>query len=142
MQETSITVRLVDSTGNGLPITNVSVDVRFYMEGRHRYGLALGRTESDGVTRTSLAAIQDQLDENRRFSLMDYNTPLSECDDEIGVYVPDPDELAQREASRSRYWPDDEPPAKTANDVLRCSEQKFKLRRGGENAFVLVCRQA
>jgi hypothetical protein len=140
MDDAPIIVRLVDAIGNVLQVANVCVDVRFYMRGGGlRYGFDLGRTDGDGVVRTCLAAIQDQLDENRRHFLMDYNTPLSECGDEIGIYVPTPDDLAQREVNRSKYWPDGEPLAKTANDIVRCPEQRFTLRRSGANQFALVC---
>ena len=140
MDDASIIVGLVDAKGCSLPVANVLVEVRFYMNGGGlRYNFEVGRTEGDGVVRSCLAAIQDQLDENRRYFLMDYNTPLSECSDEIGLHIPTPDDLAQREVNRLKYWPENEPPAKTANDAVRCPEQRFTLRRGAANQFELVC---
>ena len=141
MDDTPITVRLIDRAGNSLPIANILVDLRFYVEGRYRYGFGLGRTKTDGVLRTTLGDIQNQLDENRRSFLMDYNTPLSDCDDLVGIYAPTPDELTEREISRSKWWPGDEPLPAAANDLLRCEEQRFTLRTSTSNEFALVCHR-
>ena len=86
--------------------------------------------------------IEAQLAEERTRFLMDYNTSLAECDDAIGLYAPTSDELAQREVTRSKWWPDDQPLATNSNGTIACGEQMFTLRRGGQNDFALVCERA
>ena len=142
MVDTPIVVRLVDAKGDGVQIANVLVDVRFYMQDRYRYGFTLGRTGADGLLDTNLADIQAKLDENRSYFLMDYNTPLSDCDGAVGIYVPTSDELTEREVGRLKWWPEREPLVKTANHLVICVEQKFTMRRDAPNDFALACDRA
>lgn len=70
---------------------------------------------------------------------MDYNTPLSDCDRAVGIYVPTSDELTEREVARLKCWPETEPLAKTANHLVICVEQKFTMRRDASNDFASAC---
>ena len=135
-----LTVQLRDAEGEPVRVAGVHLDLLFYVEGRFRYSFSLGRTDVHGVCRTTFEDVEQQLEANRRLFLMDYNTPLSDCDRLVGITAPAASELVEREASRAKWWPD-EPPmyVGAANDRVRCPEQKFELRRGSGNAFELVC---
>jgi hypothetical protein len=136
-----ITVQLCDGKGNPLSIAGVHLDVRFYTRGRFRYSFSLGATDVHGSSCTTFGELERQFQANRRFFLMDYNTPLSDCDTLVGVAAPTADELAEREAARSKWWPE-APPLYlgAANDRVRCREQKFQLPHdGSDSALSLVC---
>lgn len=86
------------------------LDIRFYVGGKFRYSFALGRTGVDGVCRTSFEEIERQLEASRQVFLMDYNTPLTECDAVVGIAAPTAAELAEREAARKKWWPEEPSP--------------------------------
>lgn len=135
-----IMVRLRDPKGQPVPVGGVHLDIRFYVEGRFRYSFSLGRTDVHGICRTTFGGIEQQLEANRRLFLMDYNTPLSDCDTAVGIAAPATGELIEREAARAKWWPEESPAyVGAANDRVRCPEQKFELRGGSGNAFELVC---
>lgn len=139
MIEGQLTVQLRDPKGEPLRLAGVHLDIRFYNAGRFRYSFSLGRTDADGICRTTLEEVQRQLQANQRLFLMDYNTPLSDCDTMIGIVAPTARELSEREAARSKYWPEEPQMDAGANDRVHSLEQKFELRRRSANAFDLVC---
>jgi hypothetical protein len=135
-----LTVRLHDRKGEPLAIAEVHLDLSFYIEGRFRYSFSLGRTDADGVCRTTFQEIERQLEANRRLFLMDYNTPLTDCDTSVGIVAPTAGELIERESAGVKWWPEE--PSRyvgTANNRVRCTEQKFEVQHGSGNAFKLVC---
>jgi len=140
MNGEELTVRLRDSNGEPLPFAGVHLELRFYLKGRFRYSFSLGRTDDEGICRITLQEIEQQLEADRRLFLMDYNTPLSDCDTMVGIASPTANELREREAARAKWWPQ-EPSAYAGatNGRVRCPEQKFELSRGSGNAFELFC---
>jgi hypothetical protein len=140
MNDEQLTVRLRDAKGEPVHIAGVELDLRFYIEGRFRYSFSLGRTDAHGVCHTSFQEIERQLEASRQIFLMDYNTPLADCDTLVGIAAPTAREIAERQASQAKYWPK-EPPSYigTANHRVHCHEQKFELRRASGNAFDLIC---
>jgi hypothetical protein len=140
MSDGVITVRLNDAKGEPIRVSGVHLDICFYIERRLRYSFSLNRTDAHGISRTSFEEIERQLEANRRLFLMDYNTPLSDCDPLVGIVAPTAADLVEREAARAKWWPD-EPPmyVGAANDRVRCPEHKFELCRGNGNEFELVC---
>ena len=142
MDQEDINVRLVRSDGEPLSISDVLINIRFYVEGRFRYQFILGRTGADGVCRASFQDIEGELEGNRRFFLMDYNTPLEDCDSKVGIFAPSGDQIAEWEAGRAEIWP--ETPSRyltVSNHLLRCPEQLFELQRGGRDTIDLVCER-
>jgi hypothetical protein len=134
-----LTVQLVGDDCKPVEIAGVELDIRFYIHGRVRYTFLLGRTDANGTVRTQLSDFERQLQEHRRVSLMDYNTPLEGCDSVIGIIAPSVEELAQREASRRKWWPDTPAAPETSNHGIRCPEQKFQLSKSAPDKFDLVC---
>jgi hypothetical protein len=140
MSEDALAVRLCDRDGEAVLVAGVHLDIRFYIDGRFRYAFTLGRTDSQGVCPIIFDQLQRQLKANQKIFLMDYNTPLADCDSLVGIVAPRAAELIEREAYRAKFWPTE--PSKyvgAANDRVRCGEQKFDLRRGGGSALELVC---
>ena len=140
MSETEVSVHLCDRRGQPVRIGEVHVDLLFYTGGRFRYSFSFGRTDTDGVCRTTVGEIERQLRENQQLFLMDYNTPLEECDTLIGIVAPTADELVERQAVLTKWWP--KAPSiysGTANERVQCREQKFEVRFGRPNVFELVC---
>jgi hypothetical protein len=140
MSEGDLTVRLRDGNGDAVRIAGVHLDLRFYTQGRFRYSFSLGKTDVHGACHTTIEQLESQLEANQRLFLMDYNTPLAECDTLVGIVAPRAGELVEREAARAKWWPN-EPSmsARAANDRVHCQEQKFELNRGGTNVFELIC---
>jgi hypothetical protein len=142
MTDDELTVRLGDSAGESIRIAGVLLDIRFYVSGRFRYAFSLGRTDGEGVCRTCLAAIERQFAANRRLFLMDYNTPLMDCDALVGIFAPTAGELAERRAARAKWWPEEiQSPDGAANQLVHCPEQKFMLGGGRGQAIELVCER-
>ena len=140
MSHDELTVQLIDANGEALRVCGVHLDLRFYTEGRFRYSYSLGRTDAHGVSRTTLQDIQRQLEANQRLFLMDYNTPLADCDTLVGIVAPSMSELVEREAARAKWWPNDPSTyVGASNGRVRCREQRFELHRGRGNSFDLVC---
>lgn len=135
-----IEVQLVTRSGEPFPLPGVLLDIRFYVDSQFRYAFSLGRTDENGMCSTTMEEIERQLAANRRFFLMDYNTPPSDCDTVVGIVAPTSGELAEREAARANWWP--ETPSSnhdTANEEVCGPEQKVQLEPEGRNAFSLVC---
>jgi hypothetical protein len=136
MTNQDLTVQLLDGQGEPLRIPGVLLDIRFYVGGQFRYSFPLGQTDAEGVCSTSFESIERQLEANRRLFLMDYNTPLRDCDRTVGVAVPTGAELKERASARAKWWPETIGPGNaSANDLLRCPEQKFELQRGSGKLF-------
>ena len=132
-------VRLVGTDAQPVALAGVEVDIRFYVHGNTRYTFTLGCTDDSGAVHTQLGNIERQLEENRRFFLMDYNTPLDECDSAVGIIIPSVDDLAEREAAKQKWWPDRKAAPETSNGRVRCREQKFQLSMTEPNKFDLIC---
>src|SRR5688572_7689939 len=71
MADKELTARLVDADGRPLGIAGGLLDIRFYVGGQFRYSFTLGRTDVDGVCRTSFEEIERQLEANLQLFLMD-----------------------------------------------------------------------
>ena len=134
-----LSIQLVSHDGNRVEIAGVELDIRFYVQGRIRYTFLLGRTDDKGTVCTHLSDIEQQLQENRRIFLMDYNTGLDECDSVVGIFVPSPEEIARRDTARQTWWPGTTATPETSNSQVHCPEQKFQLSRTAPNEFELAC---
>ena len=139
--ETEIIVQLVGKDAQPIELAGIEIDVRFYTGGQTRYTFILGRTDENGAVRAQLDEIERQLEENQRILLMDYNTPLDDCDPVVGIIAPSVEELVQREVARRKWWPERDVSPETSNRAVRCSEQKFDLSQTAPNEFNLICER-
>lgn len=139
--QTQVIVQLAGKDGQPIELAGIEIDVRFYTRGQTRYTFILGRTDENGAVRAQLNEIERQLEENRRMFLMDYNTPLDDCDPVVGIIAPSVEELAEREVARRKWWPDKDASPETSNGAVRCWEQRFDLSQTAPNKFNLICER-
>jgi hypothetical protein len=91
-----VEIQLEDASGAPLRLGNVFLEIRFFTRGNYRYGFNIGRTDSCGTLRVSYSDVETLRAENAKQSLMDYNTPLIDCDPVIEIRVPTEEELRSR----------------------------------------------
>lgn len=106
---TVLDVQLVDAQGKPLTMPDVSIDVVFYSGGKERYRFDAGATDAQGRISTSYDTLERARKENQAFALMDYNTKLEDCDDQLELTVPTLDQLRERLAAVRKWFPENEP---------------------------------
>ena len=84
----SLSIHLKSPSGDTLRIENVLFEVTFFTHGTVRYRFFIGSTDSMGILRASYDDIERIRRRNAEQFIMDYNTPLEECDDLIEVAAP------------------------------------------------------
>jgi hypothetical protein len=100
----TIEVQLEDAAGAPLRLENVFLEIRLFTRGNYRYGFNIGRTDGSGKLRVSYPDVENMRAENAKQSLMDYNTPLIDCDPTVEIRVPTEEELRGRvETVRKTY---------------------------------------
>ena len=94
----AIEIQLVDEQGRRVRLPNVLMMITLFEKGGHyRYVFDLGLTAPDGSIRVGFADLDHQRMERGLYSLMDYNTPLTECAPGVEVSVPSDEHLRERE---------------------------------------------
>src|ERR1700722_19706698 len=92
----SLHIQLSDEDGNPLPIANVYVVIHLFTRGNYRYGFEAGRTDADGRIVVTYDSLEAERRENGRMFIMDYNTPLEDCDSVSTLLVYPEQELRER----------------------------------------------
>jgi hypothetical protein len=93
----AIHVQLADIDGKPLPIENILVWIHLYTLGNYRYGFEAGRTNAEGRLVVTYDDLEKQRREDGAFFVMDYNTPLEECDPIAKLIVDSEGELRSRQ---------------------------------------------
>lgn len=93
----AIHVQLSDVDGNPLPIENILVGIHLFTIGNYRYGFEAGRTDANGQIVVTYEDLETQRRQNGAFFIMDYNTPLEDCDPVAKFVVLAEDELRRRQ---------------------------------------------
>ncbi|MBS0457274.1 MAG: hypothetical protein JSS44_08105 [Proteobacteria bacterium] len=102
----SIQIQLADAALRPLCVANVSIDAVLYLKGKMRYRFDAGRTNAQGCLAVTFDDIERLRLKNQEYSLMDYNTRLDECNDQISFVVPTLKELEQRRAAIQKWFPE------------------------------------
>ena len=104
-------VQLVNEVREPLELRGVSLDAEMYLNGRIRYRFEVGVTDSRGKLRFTFQDLEQSRLSNQEFALMDYNTPLEECDANLGLIVPSMAEIEQRQLAIDKWFShvDDQP---------------------------------
>ena len=76
----SILVTLETELGVALRANNILIDIKLFTRGNLRYQLKAGRTDANGTLLITYSALAKQRASNAMQFLMDYNTPLTDCD--------------------------------------------------------------
>lgn len=125
-------VELVRLDGIALALANVALDINFYVSGVKLYSFSAGETDAKGVCSMNYQHVFEQWLENRRLFLMDYNTPLQDCDDEVGIWAPSATELDRRLSAVKRWYGKNSDEAegiveRSNNHLIDSGEQKIKI---------------
>ena len=99
-------IQLVDESGDPFALSNVSLEVTFFTNRRERYRFDVGASGSDGKLSVPYEKLDSIRKDNQAIALMDYNTKLEDCDDEILVRIPPLDELRNRLDAAKKWFPD------------------------------------
>lgn len=140
-----INIRLVNERGVAIPLEKVIFDINLYVSGILRYSFDGGATDSEGQCTIELDDLTRQWLEKRKLFLMDYNTPLQECDDVVGILAPSATELASRLSSVEKWFPGDfnelaEKIVHSQNHKISSREQSLKIdRESTSNSLNYVC---
>ena len=145
-EDAEVNVQLVDENSRALAISNVLLNIIFYTSGVIRYSFSAGKTDRSGSCLIRFSDITEEWLENRQLFLMDYNTPLQDCDEEIGILSPSAEDLFNRIIASKKWFP--EAIEETSREVdssnnyqLHCREQKFRI---GPNVLdlniIYVCK--
>ncbi len=127
-----IKVQLIDPKGEELRLSNIVLNVTLYMSGMRRYSFSGGETDFAGISLISFDGIIAEWQDNQRLFLMDYNTPLRDCDDDVGISAPSADELAARVSAAKKWFPEDlekvsDDIEKSNNHCIESPAQKIKI---------------
>ena len=141
--EQTILVQLVDKSGGSLHLPGVYVDVEFYTRGNYRYGFRLSPTNDNGELHIDYGMVEGKRAEGARIFLMDYNTPITDCDSRIKIYVPAAEELKKAHEGIGR-WFDGRTPAYaagwlTANNAKIKAKEVFSELQNGETLVQVPC---
>jgi hypothetical protein len=93
----SIQIQLETTSGMPLALDNALLEIRLFTHGNFRYCFKAGRTDSKGQLRISYSDLESVRALNAKQFLMDYNTPIEDCDPTVELRVPSEKEL--RDAS-------------------------------------------
>jgi hypothetical protein len=92
----SIELQLVDENCQPLQLGNVMIDIHLFLGGDLRYRFIAGRTTKEG----KLSISYEDLDHTRKdmgeMYLMDFNSPLDDCDPLVRVLIYSERELIER----------------------------------------------
>jgi hypothetical protein len=140
---TSLRIQTVNSDHHPIALGGLMIDVLFYVRDVERYRFDVGQTDESGmlvVTYDKLEAIRR---ENQKFSLMDYNTALDDCDDTIVVSVPSVTALRSRLESLEKWFPDEAPRLRqklslSANNETSSASCRVSIQDAGVHAVELV----
>ena len=91
----SFVVQLADETGQPIRLSDVSISVDLFLDGKHRYGFRLGPTDEEGHLDVSYADVEEERLDNLKAQSWDYKTRLDECDPVVRFSVPTQAELDQ-----------------------------------------------
>lgn len=129
-----------------MQVSGVSLAVDFLIRGRYRYGFWSEPSDENGEVRISYEQMESSRHENALFFLMDYNTPLDECDEAMRVHLRDAEELREMHEKASRWFKDPESTKRRddrmngPNKLFHSASLEFELEEAGATIVELECR--
>ena len=91
-----IEIQLVDEVGRRVRLRNILVTLTLFMGGHLRYTFDLKPTSADGRTTIDFEELNTRRLQSGLICLMDYNTPLTDCDSKVEISVLSEAGLQQR----------------------------------------------
>jgi hypothetical protein len=142
--EQIIKIQLVTGRGEPLRLDKVFSSVRLFTKGNYCYGFRLNSTDENGQLIIRYDDIEKARKSSAQESIMDYNTPLKDCDDEIGIQIPEAQdlekayEIAKRWAGKGVASPEMEAWLTANNAKIKAEEVSVSLH-DGENLVRVPC---
>ena len=143
---TGLEIQLIDESGKPVALGNVSIEVVLFANQRERYRFDVGTSGPDGGLSVPFARLDSIRKDNQSIALMDYNTKLEECDDEILVRIPPLDELRKRLDAAQKWFPAQSDRLKDTiatsnNDAVIPVDQRFALLPEGWTKISLAAKR-
>lgn len=110
-------------------IEGVLLEICFFRGGNYRYGFVVGRTDNEGCLKISFDDIERCRLKNARENLMDYNTPLEDCDPTIRIAAPSDQQLRELAKNAMHFYSNPPGWAKPwpANGQIKAVEEEVAL---------------
>jgi hypothetical protein len=139
----TLVIQIGNELGKPLLLLGIYIDVEFYISGQHRYGFRFGPTDHNGRLRITYSDVETKRAIEAKIFLMDYNTPLDDCDDCLKVKIPSADELKKAYEWNTKWFADKaSEDAKgwlnAANGKIKANETSVKLH-GIETIVSVPC---
>ena len=139
----TLIIRFVDDRGKPLLLADIYIDLSFFIQGQYRYGFRFGPTDRQGKLRITYRDVEAERTQAAKLFLMDYNTPLDDCDDCLKVKIPSADELKEAYEWKTKWFADEaSEDAKgwlnAANAKIKANETSVKLH-GTETIASVPC---
>jgi hypothetical protein len=139
----TILVELVDQMDKTLNISKVFVDIELYTKGQYRYGFRLNPTDQQGKLRIDYEMVEAKRKEAAGVFLMDYNTPLTDCDNRVKIYLPTAETLRKAIEGIGQWFggkvPDYAKAWMTANNAKVRAAETFVELREKETVVQIQC---
>jgi len=109
--KTAQTLRLEfeDESGRHLPLVNIFVNISFSVNERFCYAFRFGPSDEHGQLLITYENVEAKRLLAAKANLMDYNTPLSSCDERIQIEVPTGKELREAYEWQARWFSESTP---------------------------------
>ena len=91
-----LTIQFVGKNGEQLAVSNVLVQLEFFVSGNSRYIFKVGRTDVHGTLRVSYDEVESLRATAQKQFLMDYNSKLEDCDPTIRIIIPTEQDLLKQ----------------------------------------------
>ena len=69
-------------------LANLYVDLILFIRGKYCYGFRFGPTDAQGKLRIAYQDVENERAKAASYDLMDYNTPIDNCDDILKIKLP------------------------------------------------------
>jgi hypothetical protein len=89
----SLAIQLTSLPGCEVKTGDILLDIKLFTRGSFRYQFKAGRTDAKGKLSITYADLEFQRASNAKLFLMDYNTPLTDCDPLVEISIPSDREL-------------------------------------------------
>jgi len=130
----------------GSIMKEVFIDAVVFLRKHVRYRFSLGTTDSAGLMEVSFDQLEQIRRRNQKNNLMDYNTPLQECDSTFELLVPREEELEQRLEAARRWFAEDadflaKKMAISKNGEIDCASLKVDVDTETAEKVLLKCNR-
>jgi len=139
----TLIIQLVDEMGKPFRLADIYIDLSFFLQGQYRYGFRFGPTNRQGELHITYQDVETKRAIEAKIFLMDYNTPLDDCDDLVRISIPSMDKLKEAYEWNTKWFADKtSEDAKgwlnAANAKIRANEIPVKLH-GTETIVSVPC---